>query len=104
MAITQTRIDIKKLVAEHGAENVMFISKVSPLRKVMMISYTSSSDKEIDMLCRIDEERYKVKEGYKITLRPIYDGFAHEHYYQSDLESLIKEGRVTLLLKHKGGI
>ena len=90
---------VKDVVKQYGVENVFFISKVLPLRRVMFLSYTSSSDEPINMLCKIDETRYKVSDGYKITLKPMHEGFATEHYYQSDLESIIKQGKIELLIK-----
>jgi len=44
--------------------------------------------------CVISEEKYKLKDGYKITLISLSpnDIYYKEHFYRSDLESLIKEG------------
>lgn len=90
---------LTKTILEHGVENVYFIAKTQPLNRVLGISYTSSSDPEVEMLCKINTDRYKVEEGYKLTLQPIYDGFATEHYYVSDLESIIKRGHIKLLIQ-----
>lgn len=54
--------------------------------------YTCSSDREKWVECEIVEDRYKVSDGYKVTLRSIEFGYGQEHFYQSDFESLIKSG------------
>jgi hypothetical protein len=90
---------LTKTILEHGIENVYFIAKVRPLRKVMFISYTSSSDPEIEMLCKINTERYKVEDDYKITLEPIYEGFAKKDYYISDLQNIINRGHIKMLIQ-----
>lgn len=45
--------------------------------------------------CIIREDRYKVDDGYKVTLVPIDQRFAHEDYYQSDFVSLMKSGHIV---------
>lgn len=57
------------------------------------ISFTSSSDEPLWFECYVDEERYKVEDNYKITLRAL-NGGAYEHYYQDDFLSLIYEGLI----------
>jgi hypothetical protein len=88
-----------KTILDNGIENVFFMAKTRPLNRVLGISYTSSSDHEVNMLCKINTERYKIEEGYKITLEPIYEGFAKEDYYVSDLESIIQSGHIKVLIQ-----
>lgn len=57
------------------------------------ISFVSSSDAPCWFECYVDEERYKVEDNYKITLRAL-NGGAYEHYYQDDFLSLIYEGLI----------
>lgn len=45
--------------------------------------------------CVINEDQYKVDEGYKVTLVPIDRRFAHEDFYQSDFVSLMKSGHIV---------
>jgi hypothetical protein len=94
---------LKELIAKHGVESVLFFLPMSPIQTVFgLISYTSSSDPQIKMLCSINEDRYKVKDGYKITLQSI-EQFPRirgkEHFYISDLESIIKDGNCEVLIK-----
>jgi len=93
--------NLTETILKNGIDNMYFITEVKPLRTALFISYTSSSDPDIEMLCSIDEERYQVKDNYKITLKPIYDGFAKEHYYISDLEQMINSGSIKMLVNFK---
>lgn len=43
----------------------------------------------------INEDQYKVDEGYKVTLVPIDHRFAHKSFYQSDFVSLMKSGLIV---------
>lgn len=91
--------ELTKTILNNGVDKVFFLAKVRPLRKMLFVSYTSSSDSEIEMLCKINTERYKVEDGYKITLEPIYESFAKEDYYVSDLEDIIERGQIKLLIQ-----
>lgn len=55
-------------------------------------TYTVSSDPEKWVECEIVEDRYKVEDGYKVTLQSIEDGYGREDYYQLDFEILLKSG------------
>ena len=44
--------------------------------------------------CRVVEDRYKVSEGYKVTLQPLDDNFLSAHFYQSDFISLLRDGYI----------
>lgn len=57
-------------------------------------TYTTSSDSEKWVECEIVEDRYKVEDGYKVTLQSIENGYGREHFYQTDFESLIKSGLI----------
>ena len=90
-------------INENGIENVMFVAAMRPLRQIgvgpVNINYTSSSDELIDVPCMISEDRYKLEDNYKITLKPIYEGVASEHFYISDLCNLIRQGSVSMYVK-----
>jgi hypothetical protein len=59
----------------------------------------TSGNKNTWVECKIDEDRYKVSEGYKITLISLDERFTYEHYYQSDFRGLIESGYI--LFKNK---
>ena len=42
--------------------------------------------------CEISEHRYKLSDGYKISLKPLDSRFAGRDFYISDFELLLKEG------------
>ena len=44
--------------------------------------------------CEISEDRYKLSEGYKISLRPLDRRFAGRDFYILDFESLLEEGLI----------
>ncbi len=71
-----------RIIEEFGIENVMFLAPMNPIKSMLFINYTSSDDPQIPMLCKITEDRYKVKENYKITLESIEQvkGLKHNHY------------------------
>jgi hypothetical protein len=93
-------IDIAELVKQRGAHSVRFRIPVKPLyslhRLGIPMGFTLSDDPSVIMPCMIDEQRYRVADGYKIMLRPINDRgdpdmrFGYETFYQMDLESLMR--------------
>ena len=48
---------------------------------------------------RVCEDRYKLEGEYKITLREINEGGRYDHFYTSDLTSLIREGKIQFLIR-----
>ncbi|MDT3387232.1 MAG: hypothetical protein LIR46_05640 [Bacteroidota bacterium] len=44
--------------------------------------------------CEIVEDRYKVDEGYKVTLKPLDSNYASRHFYQCDFISLMEKGYI----------
>lgn len=93
-------MDLKEKIEKVGIGNCMFLVPMRPVRTYFgLISWTSSSDSEIIVPAKITEERYKLKDNYKITLKSIYDGFGKDHYYISDLENLISSGTVEFFVR-----
>lgn len=107
--------NIKSLVQKHGISKVRALIKCRPLNICMgLIPFTSSSDKEVHILCEITEERYKVDEGYKIGWKPIAEyapqkrdkikmmdknGFGSETFYQSDFDGIVERGDIKLFIE-----
>ena len=93
-------MNLKEKIEKAGIENCMFLTPMRPIRTYFgLISLTSSSDPEIIVPAKITEERYKLKDNYKITLKSVYDGFGSNHFYISDLESLIKSGTIEFFVR-----
>lgn len=44
--------------------------------------------------CEIVEDRYKVSDGYKVTLKPLDSNYASRHFYQNDFVSLVEAGYI----------
>lgn len=91
---------LREKIEEVGIENCMFLVPMRPVRNYFgLISLKSSNDPEIIVPAKITEERYKLKDDYKITLKSIYDGFGVEHYYISDFESSIEDGYIEFFVR-----
>lgn len=90
-------IGIQKIVATYGVANVRVFL---PLREShslhgfgLPLAVSSNDSNEEIVECAINEERYKVADGYKITFTPVADRedgrlFLSETFYQSDFDSL----------------
>ena len=78
----------------HINKDIHYFCLMRPIQYVFGLAFTSSSDELEWVECYVDEERYKVEDSYKITLRAI-DGSAYEHYYQSDFLQLMYEGLIV---------
>lgn len=73
---------------------IHYFCKMRPTQSIFGIGFTSSSDELEWFECYVDETRYKVENGYKITLRSV-DGRAYEHYYQGDFLHLMWGGFIV---------
>jgi len=93
-------MNIVEKIEEVRIENCMFLVPMRPLDTYFgFISFTSSNDTEVIVPAKIDEDRYKVNENYKITLKSIYPKFGKENFYTSDLESMIESGIIQFFVK-----
>ena len=93
---------LQKKINEIGINNCMFIVGFQPVRTILgLVSYTSGSDEYIDLPATIVEGRYKVKDGYKITLECTIPGFGKTDFYQMDLTSMMNQGHVKLYKKEE---
>ena len=76
-------------------KNAHYFILMHPLENVLgLIYYTSSNTPEKWVECVINEDRYKIDDGYKITLQSIEEGYGRENYYQCDFDSLVKAGYI----------
>ena len=91
-------MDVKTLVKKYGKKNVIFGLPMA--KSTLSLLLTNKKDIETkEILCEIVETRYKVSEGYKIELAPINTNFNNETLYQSDLESIIRDGHLKVYVK-----
>jgi hypothetical protein len=91
--------DIVALAKEYGVTNLRFRIPMRPLEMAGIIpgiAFKSSNTPSLPTLCKINEDRYLVANDYKITLEHDVEYAAEgdnycgkEHFYVSDLESLI---------------
>lgn len=73
-----------------------FFFKSRPLRNCIGFEWTSSEDAEVEVAGTIVENRYKLSEEYKVTLKPHNPAYAAHHFYTTDLRQLIAKGQVTI--------
>jgi len=93
---------IRRIVAQHGIDNLLFLVPLRPLRKILFIQYTSSSDEPILVPCKLVEKRYKISDGYKLEVQPIEDYekvFGSRTFYQSDFYHLIDDAVIKQFVK-----
>lgn len=91
-------MNIKQAISLYGHSGVKFFVPMRPVRSVLGIGYTSSSDPEFPVLCEIVTDRYKPEEEYKIEIKSVYEGFGKDSFYVSDFESMIRAGRVKMFI------
>ena len=73
-----------------GKNKIRFFIPMRPIHSFSgFCSFTSSDDPEYLTECYIDEQRYKVEDDYKITLRAVNPLFSWQHFYLCDLERFI---------------
>lgn len=83
-------------IEEIGVENIRFIVPMRPIIDYGFVRFTSSSDKPVKVECKINEERFKVKDKYKITLESVEPGFGKDHFYVLDLVQLMRDDYITI--------
>ena len=76
-------------------KNKHYFAKISPIECILPWGWAAySCGNETWCECKIVEDRYKVSDGYKVTLQSLNYYFGREHYYQSDFESMLKDGSI----------
>lgn len=88
---------LSELVEEYGVANLRVFMPMSRLQYAGLIPGVAfrCGDSPMERVeCRIDESRYQVRDRYKITLAGPAE-FGREHYYQSDLETILRENPDT---------
>lgn len=95
------RLDLVKMGAEHGIENLLFMVPMLPLRRFGPISLKMGSKEDyVTVPAKLAEKEHrKLADGYKVILQSTYPAFGTEDFYVGDLESLIREGRISVYVK-----
>ena len=94
-----TSNELRTIIENNGIDNVLFLVPMKPVHTFMCVAYTSSNDESEIVPCKITEERYLVKDRYKITLKSIYPQYGKEDFYQTDLVQLIESDIVQIFIK-----
>lgn len=108
-----TTDELLKIIEDNGIENIIFLLPMRPLRSILgVFQYTTSDDLMMIVPAKITEERYKLTDRYKISMKSIYNSpnsgitekietnnFGTEHFYLSDLTSLLDQGYVRMFIQ-----
>ena len=96
--------DIQAIINYIGVDDIRFYVPMRPWRPIpfLGLGMKCSSDPEYLTECRICEERYKVFDSYKITLRAIDERFGSDTFYQSDFASSISGNYAYIKIKQDG--
>lgn len=93
-------LSLKEKIEKAGIENCLFLVPMQPVQTIFgLISFTSSEDEEKIVPAKICENRYKVEEDYKISLRSIDPKYGVQHYYKYDLRQLIDQGSIEFFIR-----
>ena len=83
-------------INQHGGiENFRCFTQLPMIDMKTPFGFVICGDNYTWTECKINENRYTVEEGYKITLEPLdREHFTWEHYEQSDFMQLVKMGAI----------
>ena len=91
--------ELQALIKYRGVNNIRFYANIITLNNEIPIESIENIIGERETVeCQIDESLYKVSDWYKITLVPVKESgkFGYEHYYVTNLVSLINEGLIRI--------
>ena len=95
------KYDIRRLVATHGVDRVMIMYGFRPTTHLGLITLVDSSSPSFDMPAKIVEKRFKIDDGYKVEFHCTQPGFETHKMYQTDFNSLWREGRIKVFVQQK---
>ena len=87
--------------AEAVKTNIDTVRFIVPLNKIMFaiggIGLADGNSHDL-VECFVSEERYELKENYKITVIPVDTvPYGKEHFYLMDFVSLIEQGTIKIV-------
>lgn len=86
---------LKFINAHGGIENFRCFSLLPMITMRTPFGFCITGDRYTWVECKINESRYHVDDGYKISLEPLdRENFTWEHYEQSDFMQAIKYGTI----------
>lgn len=102
----KVKADIRDIVLKYGAKNVFVLMQCDRVESInvngIRLSYTSSANSPVTTICTIDESRYNIVDGYKVTLvPPAGSNLAKNSLYQSDFNQMLVSGTVKVLIDVK---
>ena len=92
---------ITDIIKNIDVDDLRFMMKTPRLSFLGILSLAMSSDSDsVWQECIVDQSRYKVCDGYKITLRPIDCNYKIKSFYQSDFNDSLKNGNIKQIVNH----
>lgn len=94
---------IKDLIKDNEYKNKLFIIEIEPKNFLFANDRIYLNPLKSDFYlvpCKIIEDRYKVAEGYKVSLKPIDEYselFGRRDFYQTDFNSLVNDGHIIIV-------
>lgn len=82
-------------------KNAHYFVLMHPLEKIVVpymgfaVCFKSSDSREKWVECVVVEDRYKVDDNYKITLKAIDENYGSETFYQMDFKTALKCGDIV---------
>lgn len=94
-------VKIIDIIKDIDVDDLRFMMKTPRLNFLGVLSLTISSDSDsVWQECIVDQSRYKVCDGYKITLRPIDCNYKTKSFYLSDFNDSLKNGDIKQIVNH----
>ena len=85
-------------IKEEGIDKIVFHVPMRPLNMFpgFPMAWTTSSDPESIVPCKISTKRYDPFEKYKITMQSMIAGFGADHFYLGDFVQLLNRGIISI--------
>lgn len=98
-------VKIVDIIKDIDVDDLRFMMKTPRLNFLGMLNLAISSDRDsVWQECIVDQSRYKVSDGYKITLKPIDHNFKAKSFYQCDFNELLYYGVIKQIVNCGKGV
>lgn len=75
-------------------KDIHYFCQMEAFSVITPFGFGITSGKTSWVECEISEHKYKLSDGYKVSLKPLDNRFAGRDFYISDFKSLLKEGLI----------
>jgi|WetSurMetagenome_2_1015567.scaffolds.fasta_scaffold1197568_1 hypothetical protein len=90
--------EIVKQINKIGVNKIRFLAPMKEVGIYTPLGFmTSSNDPDVLTTCKITEERYRIKDNYKISITPTeWLGYT-EHHYLMDFDAVLMSGYIKII-------